>query len=49
MCDMLCCAVLSSFVCAGIVAAKLQAAVTLSDLAGNLPLLQHNCKANGEV
>lgn len=40
---LLCCAVLLP----GLVMAKLGAAVTVTDLAGNLPLLQHNCTANG--
>jgi hypothetical protein len=32
---------------AGVVMAKLGAVVTVTDLASNLPLLQHNCKTNG--
>lgn len=35
------------YAAAGVVMAKLGAEVTLTDLAGNLPLLQHNCRANG--
>lgn len=42
-CAALCCAVLLP----GLVMAKLGGAVTATDLAGNLPLLQHNCTANG--
>lgn len=29
--------------------AKLGAVVTVTDLKSNLPLLQHNCKTNGEA
>jgi hypothetical protein len=35
--------------CAGVVMAKLGGVVTVTDLAPNLPLLQHNCKTNGVV
>jgi hypothetical protein len=34
---------------AGVVMAKLGADVTVTDLAPNLPLLQHNCSANGTL